>query len=183
MIINLAHVLRELRRPERPFVNTFMSVDGNNCPINEPKPSSRTWFSNKLNRSGLRYEVVVSISSCELVWVTWTFNCLSYSNLKVFNRYLFTILGQNESVLTDLRYDIPRSLLKPDLTDPIECKIHSYILSKHENVHAIFNTSNFLSSRFRHIQYLYSFCFHFVANIVQVMLKYDHPLRRFQIVN
>jgi hypothetical protein len=46
-----------------------LSFDGTDCPILEPWPFNKKWFSHKLNGPGLKYEVGVCNPTGEIVWV------------------------------------------------------------------------------------------------------------------
>ena len=65
-----------------------ITVDGTDCPINEPQPFSSKWFSHKFKSAGLRYEVGICIKTGSIVWAYGPFPCGSYSDLRIFRRQL-----------------------------------------------------------------------------------------------
>jgi hypothetical protein len=56
-----------------PSLNCFMSVDCFDCPINEPWPFRKLWYSQKLNGPGVKYEVGVCIATGHIVWFNGPF--------------------------------------------------------------------------------------------------------------
>jgi len=56
-----------------PTHGCFVSVDGTDSRISEPSPFSATWYSHKFHGAGLRYEVGLSISTGQIVWVNGAF--------------------------------------------------------------------------------------------------------------
>lgn len=51
-----------------------LSVDCTDCPIEEPRnPWSKSWYSKKLNRAGLKYEIGMNIMTGQFCWVNGPF--------------------------------------------------------------------------------------------------------------
>lgn len=48
-------------------------MDGTDCPIQEPHPFDYKIYSHKLNSPGLKYELAISIQTCDIVWVNGPF--------------------------------------------------------------------------------------------------------------
>ncbi len=61
----------------------YCSVDGTDCPINEPSPYSSTWYSHKLNSAGLRYDIAVSTRKARIVSVSGPCPASSHSDPKI----------------------------------------------------------------------------------------------------
>ena len=67
-----------------------ISVDGTDCPIQEPKREDgekgvdKKWYSHKFKGSGLRYELGVATHSSDIVWVNGPFPCGAFSDLKIY---------------------------------------------------------------------------------------------------
>ena len=53
--------------------NCFISVGGTDCPVYEPWPFHKSWFSKKFNGPALKYEVAVCIKTGYIVWVNGPF--------------------------------------------------------------------------------------------------------------
>ena len=53
---------QKIRFPPNGFNLVFiLSVDGTDCPIEEPRPWSKTWFSQKFKGAGVKYEVALDV--------------------------------------------------------------------------------------------------------------------------
>lgn len=59
------------------------SVNGTDCQINKPQPSSPGWYSHKFHRTCRRYEVGLSVGTGRLVWVNCAFKCGSYPDNQI----------------------------------------------------------------------------------------------------
>ncbi|ETV67416.1 hypothetical protein H257_16391 [Aphanomyces astaci] len=58
---DLTEVVFNNRFDEAPMgTNLFVSLDGTDCPVQEPFPFDPSWWSHKLNRAGIRYEVALA---------------------------------------------------------------------------------------------------------------------------
>lgn len=49
--------------------NCLISVDGTHCPVNEPWPFEKKWYSHKFNGPAVAYEVAVGITTGFIVWI------------------------------------------------------------------------------------------------------------------
>jgi hypothetical protein len=54
-------------------IRYFISVDGTDCPVNEPWPFLEEMWSKKFNGPGLEYEVAVCIKTGHIVWTNGPF--------------------------------------------------------------------------------------------------------------
>ena len=81
-----------------------MSVDGTDCPIYEPSPWNKKWYSHKFKSAGLRYEIGVGLQSGNICWVNGPFPAGSWPDLKIFKSKLVNRLGPNEKVEADRGY-------------------------------------------------------------------------------
>lgn len=92
-------------------------MDGTDCPIQEPSPFSRDWWSFKLNGPGLRYEIGLCIRTGKIVWVFGGVACGTNPDLKL-ARIKYTeavILG--ELTIADKGYRDDDYFITP-LSDP-----------------------------------------------------------------
>ena len=101
------------RLKEEPFDQRWNSVDGTDCPINEPRPISAAWYSHKIKAAGLRYEIVVSIRKAHILSVTGPWACGSHSDLKIFRNGTRKFLVLNEFVIADNGYADNRCIQPP----------------------------------------------------------------------
>lgn len=65
-------------------LESYVSVDGTDCPIHEPTPFGSSFYSEKVNGPGLRHEVGVSVSSSRIVSVSGHFKPGEMNDLSVF---------------------------------------------------------------------------------------------------
>ena len=68
------------------------TTDGTDCWIQEPSPFSRSWYSHKLNKAGLRYELSVAVGCSRIVWVHGPFRAGSWTDVKIFRKGLRQVL-------------------------------------------------------------------------------------------
>lgn len=78
---------------QSPMRNVYLSVDGTECPIQEPKSFSPSWFLDKRNEAGLLYDVEVSTNVIEIFKVSGPFSCGAYLAVRLFREDLKTRLG------------------------------------------------------------------------------------------
>lgn len=158
------------RKIGSPLNGCYVSVDGTDCPIAEPSPFSRAWFSYKLRSAGLRYEVGISIESADIVWVSGPFQCGTMNDLSIFRQGMKLQLDDGERVIADSGYR-DTSCITPDEAYLLPGRIHSRLRARHETVNARLKDFNVLFKRFRHDVAFHGPCFHAVANVTQLMLS------------
>lgn len=161
----------------QPFITgVFLSLDGTDCHIFEPKPFSPVWFSHKFRGPGLRYEVGISVHMGRIVWVNGPFACGGYPDLKIFKANLLHRLGPTERILADNGYRHPKCLT-PDIDmGDFEKEVHMRQRARHETVNKRLKNFNVLSHVFRHELFLHSKCFHAVAQVVALLVSTSDPL-------
>ena len=89
---------------DNPVQGCYVSVDGTDFGIDEPKPFSAQWYSHKLNRAGLRYGVCIWAEIKRIVWASGPCPACSHSDVKIFREALKPLLGQFEFVIADCGY-------------------------------------------------------------------------------
>lgn len=67
------------------FRNLHATLHGTDCKIVDPAPFSSDWYIDKFHGPGLRCEVAVSISCCEIFWTNFPYPCGHYLDQKCFN--------------------------------------------------------------------------------------------------
>ena len=140
-----------------------MSIDGTDCPIEEPTPFDAKWFSHKFNGAGLRYEIAISIYSGLVVWVNGGVPCGSWSDLRLARSSFVLQLDPNEKVLADSGYRDHRFFLNDD-------PMHWIIMARHETIHAKIKIFRVLTTPFRHDLEKHDLCFRAIVNIIQLMI-------------
>lgn len=155
------------------FNNVFCSVDGTDCPIQEPRPFDTKWYSHKLNGPGVRYEIGLSGRGL-IIWVHGPFRCGEMNDLSIFRSRLQHVLG-DESVIADSIYKSEKCLIPSDVFDN-DHVLHSRIRARHETVNSRFKNFQILHHTFRHDVTKHSVCFHAVAQLVAIMTKTSNPL-------
>ena len=83
------------------FPNVYMSVDGTDCPVQEPSIFDRRMYSHKFKSAGLRYEVGIGVDFGNIVWVNGSYKCGEFNDLKIFRDKLHQVLPETEMVVGD----------------------------------------------------------------------------------
>ena len=79
----------------------MLSVDGTDERIPE---RGRDWYSHKFKKSGLRYEVAVSIKSGDICWISGPHQPGLWNDVEIFRSSLVTFLDPGERVEADDGY-------------------------------------------------------------------------------
>lgn len=155
------------------FESCLLSIDGTDCPIQEPIPFSSDWWSHKLNRAGLRYEIGISLSRGYIVWVNGPYPCGTHRDIDIFQSGIKRRLLPEELVLADRGYpDFNCCINVPELTPAVSQKY----LARHETCNGRMKSFKSLSSTFRHSHEKHALCFHAVACLTQLQIIHDQPL-------
>lgn len=145
------------------------SVDGTDCPINEPRPFNRKWFSHKFHGPGVRYEIALSAESARIVWVNGPFECGSNPDNKIFVGTMKKKLAAREKVIADKGYTDNRCVSSTNIVGK-DRGLHMRIRARHEVVNERIKNFNVLRHTFRHNVNLHVHCFHAVCEITAIML-------------
>lgn len=156
------------RLSEPSIFNCFSSVDGTDCPIQEPSPFNSCWYSHKFKGPGVRYEVGLSISTARLIWVHGPFPCGSFPDLKIFRLGMKRVLRPGEKVLADNGYSdtlcvIPKT--HPDST------LHKRIRARHEIFNGKIKRFFIVSHTFRHPLQRHADCFYAAAHLTSLQME------------
>ena len=152
----------------------LISVDGTHCPIFEPWPFDKKYYSEKLNGPGLTYEVGVCIATGHIVWVNGPY-VASTNDGTMFRQKLTHLLCEGEGVEVDGGYKGDARMKTPrmGMTSKIR-KEKSVVRGRHENVNGRLKQFNVLTTHFRHtsprnkMMEKHGKCFHAVAIITQL---------------
>jgi hypothetical protein len=155
----------------------FVSVDGTDVPIHEPaRPVDRSYFSHKLNRAALRYELAVGIGSGYIVWVHGPFPAGEWSDINIARRSLVHFLDDDEFYIADGGYrDGNQYSMTPGGRSSYRDRQMGVVRSRHETINSRLKGWKVLSVMFRHKLEKHCICFRAVANIVQLGLMTNRP--------
>ncbi len=146
--------------PQRTCLATVDCVD---FPISEPRTASEAkkkqfgkkdplWYSKKLNRAGVRYEVAIAIQTGKIVWVNGPFPCGQFNDVTIFAMKLKKKLGPKEMVECDNGYpghpDHVR--MRSNYVSKVDKRAKSLALARHEGVNATLKRFNVLTDVYRH---------------------------------
>ena len=106
------------------------------------------------------------------MWVNGPFKCGSFPDLKIFCNDLVHFLDENEKVIADGGYPHRRCVSSNELEGSKKV-VHSRRRARHETVNSRLKNFFVLTHTFRHDRNLHVYCFHAVAQVTSVMLKYD----------
>jgi hypothetical protein len=158
-----------------------VTVDGTDCPIQEPSPFSPGWYSHKFKGPGVRYEVAVCIQTGWIVWVNGPYPCGNWPDLKIARHWLIHELAPGEKFVADGGYrdggvfaDTPTGLNTPHQRQ------NGLARARHETVNSRFKIFNVLSKPYRHELTTHGQCFMAIANLTQIGIQKGAPL--FQVV-
>ena len=152
-----------------------MSVDGTDCPIQEPQNFNKKWWSHKLNGAGVRYELGVSLDTGDIVWVHGPYPCGSNPDVTVFRKGMKTVLDNEERAIADKGYTDDMALTPDTVFSPIQSHLHSMLRARHETVNKRLKQFAVLNCKFRHALSYHGTCFHAVSRITQLALC-EEPL-------
>jgi hypothetical protein len=155
----------------------MMSLDGTDCPVNEPWSFDKKWYSQKFNGHGVKYEVGVCIKTGYIVWINGPV-VASMNDLKLFKSLLMNLLCEDEGVEVDVGYNGADSLNNPQVgVSRIQRCQKNKVRGRHENVNGRLKIFNVLNIPFRHLKpheemmEKHHKCFYAVAVITQ--LKFE----------
>lgn len=117
----------------------YMTVDGTDFLIQEPKPLDRTFYSHKFKHAALRYEIGISIDKGDIIWVNGPFKAGSYPDSKIFRNNLEKKLRPGECVEADNGYRYHYATVRAPKTyrDVIECGKKARARARHEHVNGL----------------------------------------------
>jgi hypothetical protein len=155
----------------------LVTIDGTDCPIYEPAPFDRCWYSHKFKGPAVRYELGVCIQTGWIVWKNGPYPAGTWSDLKIARDKVLSKLLLNEKILADGGYrdhgafcETPTGLNNPDQVMKQKAR------ARHETCNRRMKQFTVLSKTFRNKRDLHIYCFHAVANIVQLDIALGNQL-------
>ncbi|KAH9146589.1 hypothetical protein AeRB84_009541, partial [Aphanomyces euteiches] len=155
-------------------VRLFVSLDGTDFAIQEPKPFDKKWWSHKLNRAALRYEVGICIRTGCIVWVHGGKPAGEWPDLKLAQDAYVLAVQKDEMALADKGYMNRRYFVNPKYY-PSSAAAQKKIMARHETANARFKQFGVLKNIFRHKVEDHMTCFLSVANLVQIAIECESP--------
>lgn len=163
--------------------NCFISIDCVDCPIFEPWPFDRKWFSQKTNGPALKYEVAVCIKTGFIVWINGPFQA-SKNDATVFKEGLSKVLAPDEAVEADNVYAIKEDCVASRQLKTAESAwtskekySKSCVRARNERVNGKLKVFNVLTTYFRHtkprkeMMIKHGICFTAIAVITQLKME------------
>ena len=181
-VIKLKNRFGGYKRGDKVHTNCFISVDCTDCPIYEPYPFDKKWFSHKFNGPALKYEVAVCIKTGFIVWINGPF-AGSKSDQSIFKDGLSKELAADEAVEADAVYNFSGGVAAMQVKTPAvgwnseERKEKSVARSRNERINGKLKTFNVLTTFFRHskpreeMTDKHRLCFTAVAVITQLKIE------------
>jgi hypothetical protein len=155
--------------------NCFVSLDGTDCPIQEPILFNSMWYSHKINAAGLRYEIGLNIKAGTIVWVNGGVPCGTWSDLKLARSAYTSAIVRGEMTIADDGYGDSNYFIHPKQF-PRSSVQQKKIMARHETINRRLKQFSILTVPFRHELNKHPTCFHAVANITQMMIMNGEPL-------
>ena len=153
-----------------------VSVDGTDCPIQEPSPFNPAWYSHKFKGPGLRYEICLEVINGDIVWANGPYSCGSWPDLRIARHALIHALEEGEKVFADSGYRGDCHFLTPTGINDEYSRLTGHIRARQETVNARLKAFNCLSNVFCHDLNLHAVCFYSVINILQLEIEDGNPL-------
>ena len=139
---------------ENDLIIFFLSVDGTHCPIQEPQPYDKKWFSSKLNGPGVNYEIGLKIYKSELLWVNGPFPCGELNDIKTFRlKGLKDKIPIGKRVIADKGYRGEPDLISTENKDFDERELAEFkerVTSRHESFNKRIKVFRCLTTPCRH---------------------------------
>jgi DDE superfamily endonuclease len=159
-----------------------MTVDGTHCQIEEPRDKTlslnTSYFSHKLNKSALNYELGVSIFKNQLVWVNGPFPA-GMHDIRVYREHgLKEKIPLGKKIIGDNGYQGESNTVDaPNVYDCDHVKeFKRRARLRHESFNSRIKNFKCLSNRFKHSIKLHQAAFEAVCVIVQYQIENGNPL-------
>lgn len=163
-----------------------MSVDGTDFKINHPSANTgislTSYYSYKINHSGLRYEVALNIQSGDIVWTSGPFPPGEWPGIRIFLSGLAHKLRPGEKVEADQGYQGWAQYIEdPNFMVPNNEHMATQktnVRARHEMVNNRLKNFHCLKNAWRHHRDHHGIAFRCVAIVVQLSLESGNPLPR-----
>lgn len=149
-----------------------VTVDGTDCPIYEPTPFHKGWYSHKFKGPGARYEVAVCIQTGWIVWVNGPYPCGEWPDLKIARGNIMRMMLPGEMFLADGGYRDGHIMADtPTGINNDEQYMKQCARARHETINKRLKQFLILSHKFRYPLHKHATVFFAVANITQMIIE------------
>lgn len=158
-----------------------ITVDGTDCPIQEPKRGDgkkgidKKWYSVKFKGAGLRYEIAVAIYSDNIVWLNGPFPCGAYPDLKIYKEKGLSdklIEAGREKSVADGTYRHYTVSQKGKGRLSWQQK-KNYLRARHETVNNRIKIFDCFKNKWRHSHNLHGHTFQAAVVLTQISFPYS----------
>ena len=170
-----------LRIDVEDVTNIFIpSIDGTHCSIKEPRlEPSRLWYSHKLNKPGVAYEIAIDVFENKVAWINGPFKA-GESDLSIFQKEngLKSKIPPGKLLIADKGYIGEAQFSTPYSFDEDVLKdFKARVQARHENFNGRIKECRVLSERFRsHRIEAHGTVFTAVCVLVQYSMENGRPL-------
>ena len=159
--------------------NFLFSVDCTHCRIEEPRSvPDKIWYSHKLNKPALSYEIALHIYRNEIAWINGPFPA-GENDLIIFRKEngLKSRLPPHKLLVADKGYLNEVQISTPNEFDSDEVKVFKQrVRARQESINARIKEYRILSERFRSSHKTHGVVFEAVCVIVQFSMESGRPL-------
>jgi hypothetical protein len=125
----------------------LISIDGTDCPIQEPLPFSGRWYSHKYKGPGLQYKIAVCIQTGWVVWKNGPYPCAAYPDLSIAHEKLVPAPNIGEKYVADRGYRDGREYADtPTGFSNLSQQMKSSVRERHETYNSRVNNFRVLST-------------------------------------
>ena len=154
-------------------------MDCTHCRIEEPRSEpNKKWYSHKLHKPALSYEIALSIFKNEIAWINGPFPA-GENDLIIFRKEngLKSKMPPHKLLIADRRYLNEDQISTPNDFDSDEVKLFKQrVRARQESVNARIKEFRILSERFRSNHKMHHIVFEAVCVIVQFSMESGRPL-------
>ena len=157
----------------------LVMVDGTDFWICEPKPFAEDYYSHKLAKAGLHYEIGVCIQSGLIVWINGPFVVGKYNDITIFQSKMMYELLDREMVKADQGYvGQPNKIcVKYELgVSENQFKAKTRAMARGETINRRLNNFCVLTNRYIDKISMHSYVFGAVAVLMQSSLTTVSPI-------
>ena len=171
------------RRDKDPVLGCYLSVDGTDCPINEPRRGTHgidpRYYSHKLNSAGLRYQLITAASDGAPLGLSGPYPAGRWPDLRIYRHSIKRELLPEEKVIVDGGYrdQADSHLLNANaLNSEAERALFARVRCRHEVLNGRFKSWSVMSDRYRHSLESHGGVARAVLNCVAYDIRHGHPL-------
>jgi len=149
--------------------NVYITVDGTDFKIKEPRPFSPAWYSHKFNGPAVRYEVGICIATGWIVWFNGPYKPGDYPDLKLAQECgLHECLDEDERYIADGTYTCNQALIPHDIANHYESVYMQWCRTRHEATNKLFKLFKVVCNKFERSPFKHGLFVHAIAQIVQL---------------